>query len=246
LTVGAAPLRILLAPGLAVAIAALTLLSAVATAAPVDSASTHIALRALDRYVKASQASLPASRRSAQEFVVAIAGRCPNALAPLASLPASFANSPSAKAFIDETVADLVAKTNAPLGGAVARLGATLRGLRWSSPRAAAIVAVFPRATHALVAIGTSDLCADARAFAAHPHSTPAGTRRWLAKFRAVNTRATNAAHVFGLVLGAFRAPKDAGVLRDIARRANQLLAADKALTLAEEKNLLGALGLHG
>jgi hypothetical protein len=219
--------------------------SASAGAAPADRASDHVAIRAFDRYLKASGASLPASRRADQAFVRSISARCRNVLAPLASRPASSVNAKALKLFVDESVFDLVDRSNAPIRQPFSRLAQTLSTLRWSSAGAAHAVAAFAPAERRVFSLAPSDLCADARAFRANPHITSAGTRRWVANWQRANKAAGRAAFRLGEVLGFFHGPADVGALRDIGRRANRLSAADKTLERAQETSLLGALGIH-
>lgn len=230
---------------LAVGVAVGALGSASAGAAPVDKASDHVAIRAFDRYLKASGASLTASRRADRAFVRSISARCRNVLAPLASRAAGSVNAKAVKLFVDESVFDLVDKANAPIRQPFSRLAQTLSSLRWSSAGAARAVAAFAPAERRVFSLAPSDLCADAHAFGANPHVTPSGTRRWVAKWRSANKAAGRAAFRLGQVLGFFHGPADVGALRDIGRRANRLSVADKALERAQATSLLGALGLH-
>jgi hypothetical protein len=238
-------IRILGPRCLGIALAILAMWSAPAAAAPIDRASAHVALRALDRYLRATLASLPAAKRSDQAYVRSISAGCRNALAPLNSKPASALNKAAARAFIDETVFDLVDRANLPLRGPLARMSGTLSGLRWSSPRIGAIVNAFPAAERALFAVAPSDLCADARAFAANPRAEPAGTRQWVATFTRASRRANRAGAGLGVVLGSFHGRRDVGVLRDLGRQARRLGLADKKLEVAQEGSLLRALGLR-
>ena len=230
---------------LGIATAILTASAAPALAASVDTASDHVAVRAFDRYVKAELASVPASRRADQSFVNSISAHCRNALAPLAHRPASAINTKAARAFINETVLDVVVEATVPLRRPLSRIAHTLSGLRWSTQRVTAIVAAFPAAERRLFSIAPSDLCADARAFARNPHAAPPGTRHFVARVKHVSGLANRAGFRFGEVLGAFHGPRDKRVIRDIGRVTNRLLAADKRLAAAEEGKLLGALGLH-
>jgi hypothetical protein len=238
-------MRILGPRSLVIAMASMALWSASAVAAPIDRASDHVALRAFDRYIHATLTSLPAAKRSDQAYVRSISASCGNALAPLSSKPASALNKTAARAFFEETVFDLVDRANLPLRGPLARMAQTLSRLQWSSPRIRAIINAFPAAEGALFAVAPSDLCTDARAFAANPRAEPAGTRHWLPMFLHASRRANKAGGGLGVVLGAFHGPRDASVLRDLGRQAKRLGAADKRLETTEEARLLRALGLH-
>ncbi len=239
-------IRMLAPLGVVLAIGILLSWSATALAAPIDKASDRVAVRAFNSYLKASLSGLPASKRSDQAFVHSIAARCGNVLAPLGSRPASSVNQKAAKKFVQETVYDLTDKSNVALARPFGRMAHTLSATRWSSRPAAAAVTAFILTEHKVLSIAPSNLCADARAFAANPGKTPAGTGRWVAKFVHANNAAGHAAFVFGEVLGTFRSPSDAGALKNLGRLSKRVTAADKKLEKTEETNLLGALGLHG
>jgi hypothetical protein len=239
------PLRIRGPLCLALAAIVLAAASAPARAAPIDNASDHVAVRAFERYLKTTRSRLPASRRSDDAFVHSISARCANVLAPLASRPVSSVSAKAARTFVEETAYDVVLKANAPLRRPLARMGRTLSTLHWSDPRTTSTVGAFAAAEGKVLALATSDVCADARAFAANPHATPAGTRRWVANFLRKSNTASRAGFGLGEVLGVFHSRSDAGVLKDIGRLAKQLAGADKRLETGEETSLLGALGLH-
>jgi hypothetical protein len=230
---------------LAVAIGILASSSATALAAPIDRASDHVALRAFNRYVKATLSRIPASKRSDESYVHSIAARCRNVLARLASRPVSAVNKNAVKAFVEETVFDLTDKANGPLARPLQQLGHTLSTTRWSTRRTAATVGAFIVAQRKVFALAPPDLCADARAFVANPHATPHGTKRWVAKFTRTSRAANRAGFAFGEVLGFFHGPADVGALNELGRLSKRLTAADKRLESAEETHLLGALGLH-
>jgi hypothetical protein len=238
------PIRIIVRLAVVVAVTMAALGSATALAAPVDKASDRTAVHAFSHYVKATIASLPASKRADEAFVHSISARCGNALARLNSVPVSAGNPKATKTFVEETVLDLADAGDAPLKAPLARLAGALSRTRWSTRQVADAVGAFPAAQHRAFSIAPSNLCADARAFAAHPKVAPAATKHWVAKFQGANRAATRAAFRFGEVLGVFRSPSDAGTLKALGPLTKRLTAATKKLAAAEEKNLLRALGL--
>ena len=82
--------------------------SATALAAPVDVRSGHVALRALDRYLREQLSTVPIARRDDRAFVASVSSRCRNVLAAYAKLPASQVNTSAAFTFGQEAGADVV------------------------------------------------------------------------------------------------------------------------------------------
>lgn len=227
-----------------VAVAVIALCSAPASAAPIDAPSAHVALGAFDRYLRATLITIPASRRSDDAFVKSISANCSNVLGPPAPGPPQGLNVKVPTAFGEEIAFDLVLVGAKPLHAALARMTATFSKLRWSTNGLAAIVARFPAVEHMLFSVPPSDLCGDARAFAANPAAMPPGTRRFDAAVRRDSNAAQKAGAALGDVLGLLHGPADAPLIQELGRVLKRSEAADQKLASAEVLKVFNALGL--
>jgi hypothetical protein len=209
-----------------------------------DTASDHVALRALQRYMQANLPTLPAARQSDDAFVASITASCPNVLAALNLLPPSAFNEGTVTALGEEIGLDAGFSTYAPLQPPLAVLAAALERLRWSSPKTAAKIKHALDGLHRIFTHIPSELCADARAVAStNFQTTPSATSQFIANAGA----SLNGPGVGGLarVLGAFRTRADQHVFANIMHLIGQSQTAFEAQGQACGTKLEIALGLR-
>lgn len=220
-------------------------LPAVAAAAPIDTASDHVALRAYGNYAQGVLSRLPAARSADEAYIASIAKTCPDVLAAANLLPQDAINQGSAVAFGEELAGDLVVAAYRPDRAPFATLAATLTRLRWSSQQTAGTIKAFLTGQRKEFRVGPSHLCADARALAAsNVRRTPRGTLRWLARFGRVASAEQTHLGAFLRVLGQFQAPDDAAQIATDNRLVRKVMVALPTLITSEADKLGSALGL--
>ncbi len=124
---------------------------------------------------------------------------CADALAPTNRLSPGQMDASAFSAFgaeVDDTLT--LAQISAGLP-ALGRLSAALSRLSWPDGAAGGVIGRFLTAEHHLVKLAPPSLCADATTLGVAPLSEPAGTRRFLPRYRPAMAAAESA-------LGAFRA----------------------------------------
>jgi hypothetical protein len=215
-----------------------------AEAAQIDGASTHRALRALNRYLTGLLADAPARRQADDAFVVSITANCPNVLAAVNLLPPSSVNHGAVVAFFEEAGADLSLARNVPEDRArLAALARTMIRLRWSRTGSATKIRRSLEAQRKRFSLPPSDLCTDAHALAAsNAQTTPPTTLQFLATFG----RAEKAAGLGALIdtMQPFVTPADNRLIDADNRLNDRLTAAEKALQAAEAPKIVSALGI--
>jgi hypothetical protein len=220
-------------------------LPAAAAAAPIDTASDHVALAAYGHYLQGALSNLPAARSADNAYVASIATACPNVLAALNLLPAQGINRAAGIAFGEELGGDLLVATYRVERAPLATLSAALTRLPWSSPQTSGTIESFLTAQRNLFHLGPSHLCADAKALAAsNLRRTPRGTLRWLARFGRLLSAQQTHVGPFLRALEQFQAPDDAAQVDANNRRVGQIMAAFPALVRTEATKLESALGL--
>ena len=229
----------------AVAVVCSLVASATVAGAPLDVASTHAALRALDRYSTGvvADADSAASRQADDAFVATITAGCPNVLAAINLQPASSVSRAAVVAFGEEAGVDLELATFKFVRIRLAALTRALVGLRWSTVGLATQIRRSLATRRKFAALLPSNLCADARALAANAQTTPAGTLQFLAT---VGRLAKSSLGPTALVktIRRYETPADRPLAVAVARGDKRLVAALKALVVAELPKLLSALGL--
>jgi len=216
-----------------------------AAAAPIDTASARVGLRAYQRYLGAAVAEMPASTQADDAFVSSVSTTCPNVLAAVNLLPSNSTNSGAAVALGEEAGADLLLDSNVPDRAPFATLMRSVSKLRWSKRGLAAKVEGSLVAQNRYFQLAPSDLCGDASAYASsNAQVTPPGTLTFLAEFN----RVSNAPGLSGLstVLLRFETPADSGVVNDITRLQNKLVSGGQVLYQSASTKLVSVLGLTG
>jgi hypothetical protein len=214
-----------------------------AAAAPMDARSSHLALRALHRYITGVLADAPAWRQADDAFVASTAANCPNVLAAVGLLPASSATRAADTAMGEEIGVDLAVVSNVPDRAPVAALTRTISSLRWSRVGKATRIRRSLEAQRTYFSLPPSDLCTDARAFAAaNAQTTPPGTLQFLATFG----RLKGAAGLDALynTIQRFVTPADNRLVDANNRLLDRATAAARALEAAELPKLSSTLGL--
>jgi hypothetical protein len=223
----------------------LGLAPAAAAATRVDAASDHAALSAYHRYLRADMANLATWRRAADTYVASISARCPDVLAGLLSAPAGAINQTAVFKFGVEAGADLGLAGARSDRGAFGKLASALAGLPWSSPQTSRVIRSYLAAQRRLSDLPESDLCRDARALAAaHGETTSRRTARWVSRFVEDVTAQQRQLAAFTTILKQFQTPADNTLVSDTARLERRLSARLQAVTVAEAKKLIAALGL--
>jgi hypothetical protein len=231
------------------AVAAIMLLCSVlsttaAAAAPIDAASAHRALRAVNLYLTGLLADDPASRQAEDQFVASTTANCPNVLAAVNLLPVTSVGRAAVTAFGEEIGGDLVLMGVIPADRArLAALTRTTTRLRWSRMGTATKIRRSLEAQRKLFSLPPSELCADAHALAdVSAQSTPPGTLEFLATYG----RASAAGGLVELTdtISRFLTPADDGLISATNRVDDRLKAAERALQVAEVTKLVSAVGL--
>jgi len=229
---------------LGLAAAALALWPATAAAAQ-NQRSDRTALTAYHSYLAGVTARLPDARTADAAFVSSISGRCPNALASLKQAPASSVNQTALFDFGEELGGDTGVVAYGPARAELAKMTASLRTLRWSSPQTAKIVNRYLTAQSRLFGLAPSDVCADAQALvASHAESIPAGTSHWLAKFKRAVSAQQSAGASFTAVLRKFETPADRGLAAADNKLFKRLAGSVEGLVKSSAGKLVHVLGL--
>ena len=218
--------------------------SATALAAPVDVRSGHVALRALDRYLRQQLSAVPIGRRDDRAFVASVSSRCRNVLAAYAKLPMGQVSTSAAFTFGEEVGLDVAVVAYAANRTAYTKLNRTLSRLRWSSHRTKATVKRVMASEHAVLSLAPSDICSDATALAANPQTAPPATLRWLSGVVRANDADGRALSAFSNAAARFATPADVPLLKDIIRVSDRVSSAQQALARTEGRKLLRALGI--
>jgi hypothetical protein len=220
-------------------------LPAAVDAAPIDTASDHVALSAYGRYLQGVLSGLPVARSADNAYVASIATACPNVLAAVNLLPPRAVNRATAIAFGEELGGDILVVGYHADRAPLATLAATLRRLRWSSPQTSATIKSFLTAQRNLFHLGPSHLCSDASALAASNFGrTPPGTLRWLARLGRLSSAEHARFATFFAVLEKFQAPDDRTQIDANNRLVGRFMAAFPVLVRSEAARLGSALGL--
>lgn len=220
-------------------------LPAAADAAPIDTASDHVALSAYGRYLQGVLSGLPAARSADNAYIASIATACPNVLAAVNLLPARAVNRATAIALGEELAGDLVVGAYHAARAPLVAFSATLTRLPWSNPQTSATIKSFLSAQRKLFHLGPSHLCSDAKALAAsNARRTPPATLRWLARFGRLSSAENARSGPFLAVLQRFQAPDDGSQIDANNRLVGSFMAAFPALIRNETTKLASALGL--
>jgi hypothetical protein len=215
-----------------------------AGAASVNAVSGHTTLRAIQRYFTTLVANIPASQQSEESYVATIRSACPNVLAAANALPASSVNAGTVTAFGEELGLDVAIASFVPDRTPLAALTGTLSKLRWSSGGQAVKIRSALAAQRELFFLKPTDLCADARAFAASNfQTTPPATLESLAAFGRV-THAAGQSSLANVPSGFHPTRADKGLAKAIGGLAARWGSDWKAQYEAEAKVLESALGL--
>jgi hypothetical protein len=215
-----------------------------AGAGPIDTASDHAAVVAFHSYAEDLVSDLPAVHAAVADYVSSISARCPDVLAPLASLPPGSVNQSAAVAVVGELGEDLGVAAYPAVRAPFAKLAATLARLRWSSPQSGHTIRGFLTAQRRLYALRPSHLCADLQAFAGSVgQMTPPGTQRWLARAARLLSVQTSRFAAFVAVIGQFLSPSDVGLVADTNRAFKRDGAGLKAILTPQATRLVTALG---
>lgn len=167
---------------LAVPLIALVCCAASASAAPVDTQSAHLGLRAYRAYLSSVVSRLHASAASDNALIRTVRTDCPKVLAPTAKV--KHANATATSLIGQEVGADLVIASFAPDRQPFATFAERMDRLQWSSDRTREHVTKGLADMDAFFQIAPSDLCADAKAFAdSGAKAVSPATKSFLASF---------------------------------------------------------------
>jgi hypothetical protein len=210
-----------------------------AIAAPADVTSTHVGLRAYQRYLSALVANASARKRSIEVWVASLEANCPKVLAPVATSASYDAQYSIGK----EAGADAALVAQASSRIPFEALSHSLARLRWSSRRLAATIMRSLEGERRYLMLPPSDLCTDARALAAsNGQVTPPGTLRFLATSdaRAAAAGLSDISSIFKR----FLSPRDHSLFKATTSLQRRLAASEDALGEASEPKVFSALGI--
>jgi len=213
-----------------------------ASAARVDVASEHVGQHALERYLAAMVANLPAGQKEAQTLVSSVSATCPNALAAGNLLQITPAVKATAEAFGGEAAADVALESLVPDRAPLEALSARMSRLHWSSRRSSAAISKTLVEMRRFYTLTPSNLCADAAAVASDGwQAPPPATLAFLAAFGHPEIMGfSGMVHV----LERFQTSADRGVVASINRLSHQESSGWVPLVTGEQRQVLIALGL--
>lgn len=225
---------------LAVPLLALMFCAAPATAAPVDSHSAHLGLRAYRAYLSSLLSRLHVVKSNDAALVKTVRANCLHVLTPVTK--AGDASPRAARQFGDEAAADLLIASFAAYRTPLATLTRRIERLHWSRENTGRRIATALDAQRQVFDLAPSDLCADATAFAASGGKSVApATKAFLKNFDQV----TSGDDIRTLVdtLRRYRPPGDRKFQKQLDRI--QLHADDRLLAVLVNPvfDLLDALG---
>jgi hypothetical protein len=214
--------------------------AAPATAAPVDSHSAHLGLRAYRAYLSSLVSRLHVVKSNDAALVRSVRANCLHVLTPVTG--AGHASPGATRQFGDEVGADLLIASFAAYRAPLATLTQRIERLQWSRETTGRRIAAALDAQRQVFDLAPSDLCADATAFAASGgKSVSPATRAFLRNFNQV----TSGDDIRTLVhtLRRFRPPGDRKFQKQLDRI--QLHADDRLLAVLVNPvfDLLDALG---
>lgn len=150
---------------LAVPLLALMCWVAPATAAPVDSHSAHLGLRAYRAYLSSLVSRLHVVKSNDAALVRSVRANCLHVLTPVTT--SGDAHKRAAEQFGNEVAADLLIASFAAYRAPLATLTQRIERLQWSRQETGRRIAAALEAQRQVFDLAPSDLCADANAFAA-------------------------------------------------------------------------------
>ncbi len=213
-------------------------LAATARASTVDVSSTHALISDYDAMIRARQAALAPGVAAVDRYVAAVGHGCQGVLA---HAPMTGAEAQALGGEVSGAVGlALIGPTRPALLAFVRAVGSLL----WSDPAVARAVGSFAGAVLGYARLGTPDVCADLRAWAASGYRTVPGTTR---AFNADVTADANqqASAIPAHALAPYVTSADARIAAQTEQRAAAYQRAVGAEVLPPLNRLLLVLGVH-
>lgn len=227
---------------LAVALAVALITAGTALAAALDGRSDRTALGAYRSYLSALVSGAATGRSHDAALVASVRGNCARVLASLGS-----------NRHVDQSVlsnlgeeigGDLDLTFLSEATGPFATLSHRVAGLRWSNASTRATVGAYLAAERAVLSMAPAHLCADARAVAAHPRTTPAGMSSFLSAYLSGSNALHGDLNAFLQVLGRYETLSEHHTVDEIDSLASRFASITSSARQTGAGEILAALGL--